>query len=278
MSIHILNELSDHIQMRIRSMNEMEKPPEWVESKAHQDYDLWIIREGKVHIRIEGEKYTASSGEMIFFCPDMMYTASTIDAPCRFAYVHFDFGIAEQNRLLDEFRLFGIVPRSIIQKEQELFLTAFDQSRSANKPHGIRYYLSGCLSILIAKIIEVYGSGIYRGQFLHDVTRSSATGGLRMLQPTLEYIHNNLHRPLRIQELAVTAGVSEKYFITRFRKCVGITPNQYIYRIKMNKARDYLYQNQYSVQEIASLLGYPDPFTFSKAFKKFYGIPPSRFF
>nr|WP_258881247.1 AraC family transcriptional regulator [Paenibacillus sp. sptzw28] len=30
-------------------------------------------------------------------------------------------------------------------------------------------------------------------------------------------------------------------------------------------------------QQIAGFLGYPDPFTFSKAFKKYYNVLPSRF-
>jgi AraC-like DNA-binding protein len=80
-----------------------------------------------------------------------------------------------------------------------------------------------------------------------------------------------------MSELAALVGISEKYFITSFRKALGITPGQYIYQIRMNRARDYLNENKYTVQQIASLLGYPDPFTFSKAFKKYYQVAPSRF-
>lgn len=60
-------------------------------------------------------------------------------------------------------------------------------------------------------------------------------------------------------------------------KILGITPGQYINQIKMNRARDYLYEKKYTIQQIAGFLGYPDPFTFSKAFKKFYNVPPSKF-
>jgi AraC family transcriptional regulator len=277
MRVDFLNELSDHFHLRIRSMNEMTQSSDWVESKAHQDYDLWLIREGAVCIRSGRHTYTAYEGELVFFCPGMVYTASTSGSGCKFAYVHFDFGISEQNRLLDAFKLFGVVPGMLAHKEKQLFLDALDKSRSAIKPQGIRYYLSGCFSILIAKIIEVHGSGSYTGQFPQVRTRASSGGGLEALQPTLKFIHENLHRSLRIQEIAALAAMSEKYFISRFRQSVGVTPNQYIYRVKMNKARDYLYQGRYSVHEIAGLLGYPDPFAFSKAFKKFYGVAPSRF-
>ncbi len=80
-----------------------------------------------------------------------------------------------------------------------------------------------------------------------------------------------------MNELAALVGISEKYFITYFKKALGITPGQYIYQIKMNRAREYLNEKKYTIQQIANLLGYPDPFTFSKAFKKYYNVPPSKF-
>ncbi|MBO1515444.1 helix-turn-helix domain-containing protein [Metabacillus sp. BG109] len=45
----------------------------------------------------------------------------------------------------------------------------------------------------------------------------------------------------------------------------------------MNRARELLYSNRYSIKQIADMLGYPDPYSFSKAFKKYYKMPPSQF-
>ncbi|MFD2115514.1 helix-turn-helix transcriptional regulator [Paenibacillus yanchengensis] len=101
--------------------------------------------------------------------------------------------------------------------------------------------------------------------------------GLDLLLPVFDYIHQHLHQPLRVAQLTNIAGISEKYFITYFKHALDITPGQYMNQIKMNRAREYLYENKYSIQHIASLLGYPDPFTFSKAFKKYYDVSPSKF-
>ncbi|MGO4374436.1 helix-turn-helix transcriptional regulator, partial [Paenibacillus sp. MCAF20] len=86
-----------------------------------------------------------------------------------------------------------------------------------------------------------------------------------------------LHQPVRIGELAELAGMSEKYFILYFKQALGITPGSYIYQLKMNRARELLYSRTFSIQQIAGLLGYPDPYSFSKAFKKYYKVPPSKF-
>ena len=58
---------------------------------------------------------------------------------------------------------------------------------------------------------------------------------------------------------------------------MGITPVNYIIEVKMKKALEYLHEQKYSVKEVASLVGYADIYSFSKAFKKIYGIPPSKF-
>jgi len=100
---------------------------------------------------------------------------------------------------------------------------------------------------------------------------------LTVLQPVFQYVENNLDRPMKIDELSAIVNMSEKYFISYFKSALGITPGNYITQLKMNKARDYLYQEKYSIKEIANLLGYSDQYTFSKAFKKYFNVSPSKF-
>ena len=72
-------------------------------------------------------------------------------------------------------------------------------------------------------------------------------------------------------------STTEKYFISFFKKTMGMTPTSYITQVKMKKALEYLHEQNYSVKEVSALVGYADIYTFSKAFKKTYGISPSNF-
>src|SRR5690606_31048905 len=96
------------------------------------------------------------------------------------------------------------------------------------------------------------------------------------LQPVFKHIHENVHQPVAIRELAELASMSEKYFISFFRRAVGVTPGRYMMSVRMNKAKDYLHRHDYSVKEIASLLGYPDAYSFSRAFKRYFSMAPSQ--
>lgn len=277
MNMSIINELSEYISLRMSSYSEQAHDPGWIEHKSHPDYDLWFIQSGSVKITIDGFEHTAVPGDVVFFYPDMPYIASTTGDVCRFLYIHFDFGIGEQQRILGEFQLPGIVAGDLIREEATLFTKAYRRLKQGSGTSGNQLYLKASLLVVMAKILELHGQGAYAGKFLNGRKPRRTEGSLDVLQDVFQYVDANLQRSIRMNELAAIAGVSEKYFISLFKKTVGITPGQYISQIKMNRARDYLYEKKYTIQQIAGFLGYPDPFTFSKAFKKYYNVPPSKF-
>ncbi|MEK5643491.1 AraC family transcriptional regulator [Paenibacillus rhizosphaerae] len=276
-NMSILNELSEYVTLGISSYLEQAHDKNWIEHKSHPDYDLWFIQSGFVRVTIGGSEHTAGPGDAVFFYPDMPYIASTTEDGCRFIYIHFNFGIGEQQRILGKFELPGIVPSCLIQEEAVLFTQAYRRLKQVSGTPGNQLYLKACLLAVIAKILELHGHGTYTGTFLKGKKPGKTEGSLSVLQDVFQYVDANLHRSVRMNELAALVGVSEKYFISFFKKSVGITPGQYIFQIKMNRARDYLYAKKYTIQQIAGFLGYPDPFTFSKAFKKYYNVPPSKF-
>jgi AraC family transcriptional regulator len=270
----ILNELSEFVSIRMKSMLEHDHDDKWLEHKSHIDYDLWFIRSGSAAIVIDGKEHIAAEGDIVFFYPGLSYSASARGGRCRLIFVHFDFEIGRQRRILDDFPLSGIVPGELVREEAQWFARVYRQMVDHSDVPGSRLYLKACLTAVVARIIELNGIGVYCGSFKGA---GKSERNLETFKPVFDYIHQHLHQSIRMHELASIAGVSEKYFITSFRKALGITPGQYIYQIRMNRARELLNSQRYSIQQIAALLGYPDLFTFSKAFKKYYDIAPSKF-
>ncbi|WP_397376115.1 AraC family transcriptional regulator [Paenibacillus sp. sptzw28] len=243
----ILNELSEFITLRMKSFWEPVHDGNWIEHKAHIDYDLWFIQSGTTKITVDGIEHTATPGDVVFFYPGVPYMAATIEEGCRFIYIHFDFGIGEQQRILSDFNLSGIIPKGLIREEATLFGKSFLQSNQLNNMPGNRLYLKACLTAVIAKIIELHGQGRYIGTFTNGRITRKSEKNLDVLQPVFTYINAHLHQSIKMNELAALVGISEKYFIAYFKKALGITPVQYIYQIKMNRARDYLYEKKYTV-------------------------------
>lgn len=97
------------------------------------------------------------------------------------------------------------------------------------------------------------------------------------IMPALEYIANNFNKPIKNQELAKTTGLSNVYFRKIFTDVMGISPNVYIHKTRINKAKEMLKSDYSSITEIAISLGYPNIYDFSRDFKKHVGIPPSKY-
>jgi AraC-like DNA-binding protein len=98
---------------------------------------------------------------------------------------------------------------------------------------------------------------------------------LQKLKQAKEYIDINFLQIKEIKEVADHCGMSEYHFFRRFKELYKKTPYQYIIEQKMHMARYLLKGNHKSVSEIAFSCSFPDVFTFSKAFKKFFGVAPS---
>ncbi|GAA3413301.1 AraC family transcriptional regulator [Paenibacillus hodogayensis] len=271
----LFNDLSEHITLRISSYNSILQPAGWIESKSHYNYDLWLIQEGRIEISAGSERQVAAAGDLVFFYPKVPYTATNGEEACRFVYLHFELGLGARQQILDAFPLCGVIPGALVREEAERLQEVAVHDERRERLTGIR--LKGCLMILLARILESYRSNDYRGRFMNELARPDSARNLVNLQDVFAYIQTHLERPIRIAELAGTAGMSEKYFIRYFKLALGVTPGQYITQLRMNRARDLLAQNRYSIQQIAAMLGYPDPYTFSKAFKKHYKVAPSQF-
>ncbi|MFV0343005.1 MAG: AraC family transcriptional regulator [Anaerocolumna sp.] len=275
-NMDIFNELTEYINIRMKSYRRLDHEINWREHKSHIDYDLWFVLAGDVDITINGTTHTAVPGDVILYKPHLPYIASAYRCNCQFIYVHFDFEIGDQKKILDAFQVFGIIPSTFIQKEALLFRQALEQSEQPNLPNNC-LYLKACLTLVISKIIEISARDHQITTFPIESSSQKSKKSLETMRPVLQYIDNNLQESIKIQTLAELSGMSEKYFIVYFKEVLGISPGQYIYQIKMNRAREYLYGKKYSIQQISSFLGYSSPFSFTKAFKKYYHIPPSKF-
>ena len=93
----------------------------------------------------------------------------------------------------------------------------------------------------------------------------------------INYIEQHSSENLKVKQIAAAFNLSEKHFITKFRKIMGISPKEYITHIRMKKAAELVTDNNIKMHEIAHILGYSDQYTFSKAFKKYYDESPSEF-
>ncbi|WP_105429901.1 AraC family transcriptional regulator [Neorhizobium sp. T6_25] len=92
----------------------------------------------------------------------------------------------------------------------------------------------------------------------------------------LAAIHLQPDRDWNIASLARLMGASRSGFAERFLRVVGETPARYVARVRMHQARQWLRDGE-RVATVAERLGYDAEASFSRAFKRIIGTPPSHF-
>jgi transcriptional regulator GlxA family with amidase domain len=97
------------------------------------------------------------------------------------------------------------------------------------------------------------------------------------IERCVDYMTQHLDKPLQVATLAAQANISPSHFFALFKRQIGSAPMDYFTRLRMQRARQLLERTSLSVKEIASTLGYDDPFYFSRVFKSVNRIPPSGY-
>jgi len=80
-----------------------------------------------------------------------------------------------------------------------------------------------------------------------------------------------------MSELAAKVFMSEFHFFRIFKQAVGLSPNQYRLKVRMEKARSQLKFSGTSVNDVAFRMGFADVQSFCKMFKKYFGVSPGRY-
>lgn len=94
------------------------------------------------------------------------------------------------------------------------------------------------------------------------------------IRAAIEYIDQNLTRPLTTEDICRVAGLSQTHFNRLFRQHIGVSPKQFFISHKMAWAEHLLTDSQFTIKEIATTLGYEDPLYFSSQFRRHMGISP----
>ncbi|HEY9178321.1 MAG TPA: AraC family transcriptional regulator [Flavipsychrobacter sp.] len=100
---------------------------------------------------------------------------------------------------------------------------------------------------------------------------------LARLSRAVDYIYQQYHVAISLDELAKEACMSKFHFLRMFKQIYGQTPYQFIAATRLDKAKQLLSDTDLTVKDIALLVGYEDIATFCRAFKRKHGTWPMSY-
>lgn len=95
------------------------------------------------------------------------------------------------------------------------------------------------------------------------------------VEQAVNYIRNNYSKPIKVADIATHVCVNRSYLYKMFEKSLEMSPQEFLSRFRISRAKELLTVTELSIEEIAASCGYSDALVFSKSFKKQMGVPPS---
>lgn len=131
---------------------------------------------------------------------------------------------------------------------------------------------------ILARLADVLAASIIRAWV--ECACSDASGWIAALRcpsigKVLAAVHAAPERDWPVDQLAALMGASRSRFAQTFTRTVGETPARYVARLKMSQARRWIAHDGMRVAVAAERLGYDSEASFSRAFKRIVGYPPS---
>ncbi|CAG7636686.1 HTH-type transcriptional activator RhaR [Paenibacillus solanacearum] len=251
----------------VRGGRSVAKPNYRVGPKRIECYSLHIVQAGSLRLEFEGRRLHLGDNQLFCLFPGVTYhyTLDAADSPLALCWIAID---GPRTRTLLE--LAGLTPES--------------PSVQLSDARGIEGTMSGIQRLMrdaagwkpaVSLELQSQLYGLFAA-LTPDAVPVREGEPSAWIRDCIDFMELHASEGVSVQQVAVFAGVHRSYFSSVFARQVGMSPLKYLQNIRMSKARQLLRETDATITEIALSLGYPNLFSFTRAFKKVYSIPPSK--
>lgn len=266
--------------MRIRSCNLHSLHPA-SEGKSgggiHPCAELLYIAEGQAILEWIGADYDAPSPSLFLLTPNTPHWLVRVKAPIRFWYIELDIGEADS---------FPVITQA--QRWNRL------QEKADYGSDGMRGILHALEAITASLEYKLCGKREYDEEIVlldikktirlvHNVLQADSNESEADDKKTKESVHtlmrhmeSNYDRQIDLSALSGKVYLNRSYLVRAFKHETGITPMQYLNKLRLDAAVSYLANSSMGIQQIAEATGFNSIHYFSRLFKRKYGISPQQ--
>ncbi|MDE6976004.1 MAG: AraC family transcriptional regulator [Lachnospiraceae bacterium] len=233
------------------------------ERVLRKHYILHFIMQGKGSFQQGNDTYIVEEGQAFLITPDIFcsYVADKED-PYTYVWVEFD-GLSAKDCL----------NKAGISRSHPVY-TGIDGSCMEYLRQMILHHDN--LLQVQAYLLLIFNSLIVNcPPKLRPVPENTESASETYIRHAMKYIALNYWKDPSVQDMAEFCGINRSHLSRIFKQKTNQSPQEYLARYRINTACTFLRTTDLSLSQIAIALGYADQFSFSKAFKKEKGMPPS---
>lgn len=282
--MHYLFEKADSLDMPIEcfvfdtAREDFPIRPHW-----HYFYEIIYITEGTAEMHCDDVSYIMSEGDMIIFRSKAVHSIFAVDRdPLKYTVLKFDI-----NRFAFT-TPYAPKLRSIFSQAQQQGMPVYfpceqvDRmgggelfgrciSEVSGRGYGYDLMLQTSIYSLLMNIIRRW---LEEGFVISDDEQESDNYDI---DSVTEYIDSCMSDNLRVADIAKKCGMSYSCFAKKFHETYGMSCKEYIERMRIIKAEEFLMFTEHDLSYISQETGFSDCSHLIKSFKKLRGITPKQF-
>ena len=229
---------------------------------VHKEVELAYVTRGEVEIMVDQKLYTVHEGEILNICSYALHQFQQKKVAADIVKVKFldewlllPFLEAEEKGAISE--LYGHI---FIARTDE-YLQKLMQTMLHNQPE--KYDSLDCYG----KICQMSAYLLAHPELV-QLEGKAEMAGHRYMEQAINYMQDHCSEKLTLKMLADHLGLTETYCSKYIKKNTGITFVEYLNVLRINRAQRLLWATDFSVSEIAELVGFSSVQTFNRVFKQ----------
>ena len=259
-----------NLSFQLESITKSKYDSDWHSTlHTHPFTELFYVVDGKGEFNIQGQRFPVKANDFVIINPQVEHTElSSPDEPLEYIVLGIN-GLSFSNLtpVSEGGHPFSFFNLRDEQKDILRYLNAMVQE-ATSQSMSYELVCHNLLEILLIKILRHQHFDLEVGK------QSKATKDISFIK---HYLETYYHESIQLEDLASMTHLSRFYISHSFKKEIGMSPMEYLIAIRIKESKILLRTTNYSISQVADIVGFTTPTYFSKQFRKSTGISPTDY-
>ena len=259
-----------NLSFQLESITKSKYDSDWHSTlHTHPFTELFYVVDGKGEFNIQGQRFPVKPNDFVIINPQVEHTElSSPDEPLEYIVLGIN-GLSFSNLtpVSEGGHPFSFFNLRDEQKDILRYLNAMVQE-ATSQSMSYELVCHNLLEILLIKILRHQHFDLEVGK------QSKATKDISFIK---HYLETYYHESIQLEDLASMTHLSRFYISHSFKKEIGMSPMEYLIAIRIKESKILLRTTNYSISQVADIVGFTTPTYFSKQFRKSTGISPTDY-
>lgn len=254
-----------------------------MEPNRHENYEMVYMKKGFAVFEISGQSVSLGPNDIVIIKP-MQFHKFIVksESGCEFIVLNFKFGNkinGEYSEIpLEDFLNFvssretgAYITLKVSQKNEIIvLLNRILKERESSEPGSefLNYLLVLELFVLLSRALKMEWENSIK-------TKSPKLKEL--IGISINFIHTNFERDISLGDIARFVFLSPSYFTRAFKEETGVSPINYLLKVRIERAKELLADTSLKISDIALSVGFSNQQRFNEMFKKYAHLTPLQY-